>query len=218
MGEFLYNRLIYIYEFWNRIYLWGQGLLLSGKLPFGAGELIAGPSWKMWLFLGVVAILYLAFCLVMVKIAKGILGLINAHMCNHNAALGLNMPLYIAALALIFFDDRVFGAPGRHDDGVFHIGAFTLLAGVLFLIAVIRMIRRAGLRFVYFIPLQASFFAVMYLYLLLWAPAAVIVFVLVVTGMAMAANDPKSRVCPYCGATITPGVTCPCGRSTGAYS
>ena len=218
MGTFLRDRAIYVYDFWNGIYLWFQRQSLPSWLSFLDPLEPGAPAWRIWVFLGVVAVLYLAFCLLMVKLAKIPLGLIDSHMRAHNARIGLNMPLYIAAIALILFDEMVFGSPGRQSDGLLHIGVFTVVAGVLFLIAVFRMIRRAGVRFVYFIPLQAAEFALIYLYILLWTPAAIILLVIGLTGASFTAKEPGvGYVCPHCGGGFGPGVACACGRSIGSY-
>ena len=219
MGEFLRDRAIFVYDFWNGVLAWFRGHPLPGWLsfldPFAAGT----PVWKTFLIFALDAVVYLAVCLLMVKIAKIPLAIIDRHMRGRGANIGLNMPLYIIAIGLILFDELTVGGIGRQSDGKLHIGLLTIIAGLLLIISVFRMMRRAGLRFIYFIPLQTSVFALFYLYILLFAPAAVILFALAVTGASFTAPEPgvSRYVCPHCGGEYSPGVACSCGRSVGSY-
>ncbi|HBU11426.1 MAG TPA: hypothetical protein DEB31_01445 [Clostridiales bacterium] len=53
---------------------------------------------------------------------------------------------------------------------------------------------------------------------MLWAPAVVILLATAWTWAAATAPGPRrEQVCPYCGASVSPGVTCPCGRSMGSW-
>lgn len=219
IGAFLRDRALYVWQFWNGVLVWFKSHPLPDWLSFLDPLAVDAPMWKTVLLFGVYALIYLGVCLLLVKIAKLPLMLINAHMNNHGVSLVTNMPLYIIAIGLVLFDELVFGSPGVQDDGNFHIGAFTLAAGILMLIAVFRMLRRAGLRFIYFIPLQMSLFAIAYLYVLLFAPAAVILLCMGVAGAGMAAKDTGGggQRCPYCHATVSPGQVCECGNFTGGY-